>query len=159
MPRAPLPKLSWDRTEVLEKEVGKGKTKEKLLTLQVLEDAKSSKKPIIIFFTTTKGKVAKKGQSLENRVFASPKIVNTAKEFHAVKIDISTLNKNQLKMVVKKFHLRTLPMILILTYNGKKGYRYGIHNSTPARILTAMNYILKLNKLYLKKEKKKKATS
>lgn len=118
------------------------------MALTVLDDARESGKPIILFFSAPDKSTALGRQCLtfENFVLRNQKIFDAANKFHRVKLDPTKIDR----AVLKQYKVKVAPTVLFLSYEGKVLGRIQA-KSKPDRFLKALNAALAKNAKLAKK--------
>lgn len=118
------------------------------MALTVLDDARESGKPILLFFSAPDKTTALGRQCLtfENFVLRNQKIFDAAQKFHRVKLDPTKVDR----AILKQYKIKVAPTVLFLSYDGRvltsvKG------KSKPDAFLKALNAALAKNAKLAKK--------
>ena len=137
-----------DATTKVRKKAKQKKAVADKMALTVLDDARESGKPILLFFSAPDKNTAlgQKCLSFENFVLRNQKIFDAAQKFHRVKIDPTKVDR----AILKKYRIKVAPTVLFLSYDGKvitqvKG------KSKPDYFLKALNAALAKNAKMAKK--------
>jgi thiol:disulfide interchange protein len=118
------------------------------LTLTVLDDARESGKPIMLFFSAP-GKdtaLGKQCLTFENFVLRNQKIFDQAQKFHRVKIDPTKFKRE----VLKKYKVKVAPTVVFLSYDGSIITKIQ-GKSKPAQFLNTLKAVLAKNLKLAKK--------
>ena len=110
--------------------------------LDVLERARESGKPILLFLVTgdANSAMGKASLTMNNFVFRNQKVFDAAQKLHPVKIDVKDVPKE----ILKRYKVRTAPTVVFLDFQGKVLTRIA-RKSKPAKMLAVMNAVIKHN--------------
>jgi hypothetical protein len=164
-----LPKINWESTAVVKKSqpsssepavapgktvavkngarlTGKGSADRPDLTLDVIERAQDSKKPVLLFFTAGN----RDALTMENLVLGQKGIVEFAKNFHAVKVDLQKMDR----AILNRYQVKAAPAVVFLDSRGNLLQTLA-GRTTPTLLQKAMKSALEKSQAGLKIAKKR----
>jgi thioredoxin-related protein len=118
------------------------------VSLTVLDEARESGKPVMLFFSAPDkdSALGKQCLTFENFVLRNQKIFDEAQKFHRVKIDPTKFRRE----VLKQYKVKTAPTVVFLSYDGKIITKIQA-KSNPTRFLQTLKAVLAKNAKLAKK--------